>query len=210
VLAYHGYTDSAEGVRTALGLTAVAQREGFVVAYPQGTLDNGGKTFHQVSYAFHRDRKVDDVKFARVLVDRLVRGLRLNRRAVYATGISNGGDMCFYLACRPRPFVRAIAPIVGCMMAAWSDRFASRPRISVLAVNGTDDQTTLWSGDMANRDGWGSYLGTEDVMRHCVDALRLERSEVGDAGPWPGGGRRIRLAPLASPYPASALTKPDP
>ena len=42
-------------------LNEIADREGFIVAYPQGTIDSRGETFFNVGYDFNADSLVDDV-----------------------------------------------------------------------------------------------------------------------------------------------------
>jgi len=177
VLVFHGFGGSAEDVRRFSGFTPVSEKNGFVVAYPEGTRDSKGKPFFNVGYEFHRDQKVDDVRFAQVLAERLVRDLTLDERAVFSTGFSNGGDMSYLLGSQEKPFVAAIAPVAGTMMADWPVVHRTPERLSLLAINMTDDKTTLWAGDPQNRDGWGSYLGTEAVMEFWVKGLRLERIE---------------------------------
>lgn len=105
------------------------------------------------------------------------RDLGLDPRAVFATGFSNRGDMSFFLSAQREPFVAAIASVTGTMMASWAKDFRTAARIPVLAVNTRDDKTTLWDGDLNNRDGWGAYLGTEAVLDLCAKGLALERSE---------------------------------
>ena len=39
-------------------------------------------------------------------------------------------------------------------MESWAKVSRPAARISVFAVNTRDDKTTLWNGDMNNRDGW--------------------------------------------------------
>lgn len=177
VMVFHGFTSSAKDVRDLTGFAKVSEQHGFVAVYPEGTRDSKGKSFFNVGYEFHRDQSVDDVQFARSLAERLTRDLRLDPRAVFATGFSNGGDMSFLLGAQREPFVAAIAPVGGTMMESWAKVFRPAARISVFAVNTRDDKTTLWNGDMNNRDGWGVYLGTEAVMDLWVKGLALERSE---------------------------------
>ncbi len=173
VMVFHGFTGSAKGVRELAGFAPLVEKYGFVAVYPQGTTDSKGRAFFNVGYEFHWDQKVDDAEFARGLAARLVRDLGLDERAVFATGFSNGGDMSFFLGAQKNPFVRAIAPVAGTMMESWARDFRPSARISVLAVNATHDRTTLWDGDMKNRDGWGAYLGTEAVLDLWVKGLGL-------------------------------------
>ena len=173
VMVFHGFTGSAKDARELTGFAKVSKRHGFVAVYPEGTRDSKGRSFFNVGYDFHRDQTVDDVRFARQLAARLTRDLGLDPRAVFATGFSNGGDMSFFLGAQKEPFVAAIAPVAGSMMASWAKDFRPAARIPVLAVNTRDDKTTLWEGDMGNRDGWGAYLGTEAVLDLWVKGLAL-------------------------------------
>lgn len=184
VLIFHGFTGTAQSVRELAGFVPLVEKHGFVAVYPQGTKDSNGRPFFQVGYQFHRDQKVDDVRFVRDLAARLVKDLGLDERAVFATGFSNGGDMSFFLGAQREPFVAAIAPVAGTMMESWAREFRPAARISVLAVNAKNDKTTLWDGDMQNHDGWGAYLGTEAVLDLWVKGLALSKVERAD--PLPG------------------------
>lgn len=115
-MVFHGFTGSAKDVRDFTGFSKVSERHGFVAVYPQGARDSKGKSFFNVGDEFHRDQSVDDVRFARALAERLTRDLRLDSRARFATGFSNGGDMSFLLGTQREPFVAAIAPVGGTMM----------------------------------------------------------------------------------------------
>ena len=181
VMVFHGFTNSARDVRDLTGLAKVSEQHGFVAVYPQGTRDSKGKSFFNVGYEFHRDQSVDDVQIIRSLAARLTRDLRLDARSVFATGFSNGGDMSFLLGAQRESFVAAIA-LGRNDDAILGQGFQNGSRISVLAVNTRDDKTTLWNGDMNNRDGWGAYLSTEAVMDLWVKGLSLEHSERKNPG----------------------------
>ncbi len=182
VMVFHGYGDSPESIRKFAGFTPLVEKHGFVAVYPQGTHDDDGQSFFNVGYDFHKHLPVDDVKFVRELAARLVHEFELDPRSVFATGMSNGGDMCYYLACQPGPFVRACAPVAGCMLADWTRRWQPSARLSLLEVHGTSDKLTWWDGDLENRDGYGAYLGTAAVMQFWVQRLKLERAETRDIG----------------------------
>ena len=90
----HGARGTARDMRAKLGWDALADREGLVVAYPDG-LDrtwNAGRCCGPA-----RDRKVDDVGF----LDALVTPLRRDDGVgdVYAVGFSNGAMMSYAWAC---------------------------------------------------------------------------------------------------------------
>ncbi|MSU32022.1 MAG: hypothetical protein EXS25_05060 [Pedosphaera sp.] len=176
LLIFHGFGNSAKGIRDLTGFAPLAEKYGFVAVYPEGTHDSKGKQFFNVGYQFHQDQKVDDIQFVKSLSARLVNDLGLDARSVFATGFSNGGDMSFFLGAQRDPFVAAIAPVAGTMMNTWTKNFKPAVRLSVMAVNAPQDKITLWSGDMQNRDGWGAYLGTEAVVNLWIKGLELTQS----------------------------------
>lgn len=164
VFVLHGFTDDAMSIRTTTQMDAVADRYGFAVVYPRGTLDRDGRRFWQVGYDFHANETVDDVGFLVALAQYLQQTYTLSATRTFMTGMSNGGDMSFVMACRHPDIFRAVAPVVGTMMRSGRDACSSSTPVPILALNGTADSTTLYAGDMENRDGWGAYLGTDDVI----------------------------------------------
>ena len=57
--------------------------------------------------------KVDDVGFTRALLDDLATVTNVDAKRVFATGISNGGIMCYRLASELSDRIAAIAPVAG-------------------------------------------------------------------------------------------------
>jgi polyhydroxybutyrate depolymerase len=177
ILAFHGFTDSPESLQDYSGLSKAASELGFYLVYPEGTKDREGKRFFQVGYQFHSDLRVNDVEFARWIAQRLTLDFKQDPERVFATGMSNGGDMSYYLACQTRPFVKAIAPIAGTMMKSWADNASANRGISVLAANCTTDRTTLYEGDILNIDGWGAYLGVDSIIAQWSTGSRAALAE---------------------------------
>jgi polyhydroxybutyrate depolymerase len=116
VVVMHGYTSNMHDIASYVGMNGLADEHGFLVAYPQGTEDSDGNNFFNVGYDFHSSSNVDDVGFVRVMVEEINSLYRLNKDAVFATGMSNGGDMSFLLACEASDLFRAVAPVAGSMM----------------------------------------------------------------------------------------------
>ena len=63
VVVIHGFTSSAENIMTYSNMNDIANREGFIAVYPQGTVGSDGNTFFNVGYDFHSDSTVNDVSF---------------------------------------------------------------------------------------------------------------------------------------------------
>ena len=171
VVVLHGYGDSATAIEGYAGLNAVADREGFAVVYPQGTTDEWGQPYWEVGYAF-TSGEVDDVGFVRAITDWVSADLGLV--GAFATGMSNGGDMSYRLACEADDLFVAVAPVAGCLMDVLRATCAPSHEPSVLEIHGTEDSITRWEGDMDNSDGWGPYLGTEETVGHFVSLYGLE------------------------------------
>jgi len=148
LLAFHGGGGSAQGFQKYAGLDAVADREGFVVVYPDGTGRLGRRLLSWNAGGCcgrAREQHVDDVGFAtRVLAD-LARDLPLDRTRVYATGHSNGGMMAYRLAAEAAERIAAIAPVAGAMQLA---SFAPSRPVPVLHVHSVDDPRALYGGGL--------------------------------------------------------------
>src|SRR3990172_5600142 len=89
VLAFHGGGGNASGFKGYAGLDAVADREGFVVVYPDGSGRLGRRLLTWNSgncCGYARDNKIDDVAFVVAVLRDLARGLPLDPARVYATG----------------------------------------------------------------------------------------------------------------------------
>jgi polyhydroxybutyrate depolymerase len=115
VLVLHGATQSPDGAERMSGMSALADREKFLVAYPGGTgrlsrvpTWNAGNC---CGYAL--THKVDDVAFIRALIDKLEHDYPVDPKRVYIAGISNGAMMSYRLACELSDKIAAITPVEG-------------------------------------------------------------------------------------------------
>ncbi|MBM4414055.1 MAG: hypothetical protein FJ040_11510 [Chloroflexi bacterium] len=166
----HGYTDDASSFRAMTQMDAIADRFGFAVVYPRGTLDAAGKRFWQVGYDFHANESVNDEAFLVALVQHLQVTYGFDAMRTYVAGMSNGGDMSFQLACRQAAIFRGVAPVVGTMMQSLVASCPVTAPVSILAFNGDADDVTLYAGDMANIGGWGAYRSVADVRAFWQNA----------------------------------------
>lgn len=129
------------------GLISASEREGFVAVFPNGfsRLPGGRLATWNAGRCCGpaRDRNVDDVGFMRHVVDNVSHQLDVDRRRVYATGMSNGGLMAYRLACEAPEVFRAIAPVAGTDNTTHCA--PSRP-VSVLHIHARDDDHVLFDG----------------------------------------------------------------
>jgi polyhydroxybutyrate depolymerase len=139
VLVLHGGGGNAENAEATTGFTALAQREGFVVAYPEGTGTRAGRLLawnarHCCGQAMQRG--VDDVGFIRALIDHLVAELAVDPRRVYVTGLSNGGMMTHRLGIALADRLAAVAPVIATL---FGDEPTPAQPLPALMINGRLD-----------------------------------------------------------------------
>ena len=180
VVVSHGYTSSAKTMMSYSGMNKVADEEKFLVVYPQGTKDQRGNNFFNVGYEFHASSKVDDLGFIKALVTKLTDDYQVNPNHIFATGMSNGGDLSYFLACYASDMFQAVAPIAGTMMQTTIETCKPQKGMPIFAVHGKADEVTYFDGDMANRDKWGPYPGIPAVIEHWVDVNAVEISKQVD------------------------------
>jgi polyhydroxybutyrate depolymerase len=118
---------------------AHADQEGYLLATPQG-IDNAWN----VGPCCTESRTVDDVAFARAIVDDLRAAACVDERRVYATGYSNGGGVSYKLACDAADVFAAIAPAAFDLLEEMDCR-PSRP-LSVFIFRGTNDDIVPYAG----------------------------------------------------------------
>jgi polyhydroxybutyrate depolymerase len=140
VLVFHGGGGQASGIAPHTGFSRLAQREGFVVAYPQG-LNGRWNDGRGIAGATH-----DDVGFIRALLDTLDREIGIDARRVYATGISNGAMFSYRLACDLPGVFAAVAPVAGAMPADLTAGCETTAPVSVIAFQGTADPLMPYEG----------------------------------------------------------------
>lgn len=145
-LVLHGGGGNAEHAERMTGFTDKARKEGFIVAYPEGSGRFRDKLLtwnagHCCGYAM--EQGVDDVGFVRALVDLLIRKYPVDPRRVYVTGMSNGGMMAHRLGRELSGKIAAIAPVVATL---FGDEKRPPQPVSALMLNGMLDKSVPHEG----------------------------------------------------------------
>jgi polyhydroxybutyrate depolymerase len=139
MLVLHGSGQPQEEVRDWLPIDPVADREGFVVAYPRAV---EGKW----NYGAPAGPPVDDLGFLDVLVERLIAEKIADPARLYVAGISRGALMTYTLLCRrPGRFAAAAALSSGMTETQLADCPAPR-LLPLLAIAGTADSVQRYDG----------------------------------------------------------------
>lgn len=199
VLDFHGWPSDPTQEAELTGMAAKADAAGFVAIFPVGTDEswNAGSCCGSAS-----DDNVDDVGFVRDLVDFAATKLCLDEKRVFATGMSNGGELVQRLACELADRVAAVASVAAVIEV--TSCAPSRP-ISVLSFHGTADLLEPYDGDpsaTATFDGWATrdmctdassvtYQNGDVTCRShvaCAAGTEVTLCTIQDGGhTWPGG-----------------------
>jgi polyhydroxybutyrate depolymerase len=174
VFVAHGFTGSAQGIMNYCGMNTIADQNGFAVCYPQGTIDSWGDNFWNVGYDFHAGVTVDDVDFIVSLASYLQSTHQLSTTNTFFTGMSNGAEMCYLLACEGPNIFRAFAPVAGTIFPNGLTNNICSPGIPVpiFETHGRNDNITLIQGDPFDQF-WGPYLSIDTIIDFWVDQNSL-------------------------------------
>ncbi len=179
VLVFHGGGSNAGVMARYAKMNDKADDAGFLVVYPSGTgrakrilTWNGGDC---CGYAARQ--KVDDVKFVDQMLDDLAKRYRIDKRRVYATGISNGAMISYKLAAE-----------LADRIAAWVklNRCVAAPKVEMLPNKDKEDGCTV------RRETYRPRRGGAPVVLYVIK---------GGGHTWPGhepshlAGRRLDLGP---------------
>ena len=145
IVVLHPAATSALDMETSFGWDTIADRDGLVVAYPDGVLDlfsntwNGGRCCPPAS-----QMGTDDIGFLNSLVDALDMNDAIGD-TVYAVGFSNGAILAYAWACSSPPHLMGIGIVAGALMADCP----SPAPVDVVAMHGTADTSIPIEGSPA-------------------------------------------------------------
>jgi polyhydroxybutyrate depolymerase len=235
VLAYHGAVTNGQIMMVYCELNRKADEAGFIVVYPNGTGTNDVALFWNAggATALMSRNKADDVAFTAKLLDNLATVANVDKKRVFATGISNGGMMCYKLAAELSDRIAAIAPVAGNQMFPKTEPKRAMP---VIHFHGTQDTlvpfeakgrglirprsieetTAMWAkingcaekpvvSEMPKKDGEKVKV-TRKTWEKGKDGAEVVLYVLDGAGhTWPGAGIKVGFLGETSSLPANDL-----
>ncbi len=162
LIAFHGGGGNATGFQKYAGFDRLADRDGFVVVYPDGTGTQGRRllTWNAGDCCGRAQTAgVDDVAFTLAVLKRLAADLPLDRTRVYVAGHSNGAMMAYRLAAEAADRVAAVGAVAGMMVV---ERFSPTQPVAVLHIHSADDPRALYRGGLGP-----PFPGTQVRSRHA-------------------------------------------
>jgi polyhydroxybutyrate depolymerase len=213
VLNFHGFMSNPETQNAASGFAAMGDREGFILATPDGG----------IGWRFVQSARDANTAFVRELVANLRADLCVDPKRIFAAGKSQGGFMSSWLGCMAPDLFAAIAPVSG----IYEPPGACAP-IPIMEFHGSADSMVPFGGGhilvlgsfpgaVAVMDEWARVNGCsgaaaiEQVTPHVrratyPDCKAATVQYITDAGhTWPGTTVREGDKTTPADLPASQL-----
>jgi polyhydroxybutyrate depolymerase len=149
VLAFHGGGGNAAGFQRYAELDRVADREKFLVVYPNGTgvwrdrllTWNAGDG----CCGYAATNQINDVGFVSTVIGDLQRRISIDQKRIYATGHSNGGILAHRLAAERSGIFAAVVAVAG---ALDLETFVPTRAVPVMQIHSVTDRRALYAGGL--------------------------------------------------------------
>ena len=138
-LCFHGRGGSARHTEKKTGFSDIADREEFIVVYPDGI----NKAWYLSDASINQP---DDINFSVKLIEYLCDEFPIDKTRIYAAGHSNGGFLSIRLAARHSTTFAAIASVSGGLAQLHTRDFNPEYPVSILLIHGTKDTTVPYNG----------------------------------------------------------------
>ena len=166
VLAFHGGGQTTAQMQRISGFDALADREHFIVAYPEA-FERSWADGRHVTIA--EKQGIDDVGFAKAVVADIAGTHTIDRSRVFATGLSNGGIFSHRLGCEAADTFAAIAPVIGAIATRPAASCRPSAPVAVVGVQGVADPSVPFDGGyVGGRPEGGGVLSsraTQELWR---------------------------------------------
>ncbi len=168
VFVLHGDMDTSRNMMALTRFNEVAEREGFIVIYPQGYNRSWNYGRQQPGEIINR---IDDVGFIEGLIDLLSENFNVDEERIFVTGLSLGGVMAHYLGCQLSDRLAAIAPVAGTVPDNLLDDCPGGDAVSVLYIQGTMDAIMPWDGTeiIIQGQSYGRQLSAPETVDFWLD-----------------------------------------
>ena len=177
VVVIHGAFDTAKGMEKFSGFSDLADKEKFIVMYPNGI---GILGFFQHWNAGHCCGKaasdnVDDVGFLAAAIEDVSARLKIDAARIYMVGFSNGGMMAYRFAAERGDLLAAVAPLAASIggrpspeVPEWRIPDPVQP-LSVIVFHGLNDDDIPYEGGVSpHRGGSRTFWSVEKSVEFWV------------------------------------------
>lgn len=167
VVNFHGLGSKATKHQKYCKMDKVADKEGFIVVYPQSYHIGWNAGLGFVSYT----HGVDDIAFLNAMLDTLESTYSIDETRIYTAGVSLGGTFNYRIACEMSNRIAAIASVSGLMSDSTYANCDTKRTIPILHIHGTSDHIMKYNGmEQAN--------GAEDGVKLWAYRNQCEKPDT--------------------------------
>ncbi len=168
----HGYSNTTgDAMENWLQLWPVANANGFLYATPTGSFDSWGNYYWNATHncCDYDEANIDHVGYLAQLIDAITTQYNVDPNQIHLLGYSNGGYMCYRMACDRGDLIASIVSIAG---VTWlnPDNCPAADPVHVLQIHGTNDTIVLYEGGY---DPWNPphpYPGAVETVEQWATA----------------------------------------
>jgi polyhydroxybutyrate depolymerase len=159
VVVIHGAFDTAKGMEKYSGFSTLADRENFIVLYPNGI---GILGFLQHWNAGHccgkaQQDKIDDVGFVASVIESAAQRFNVDRKRIFMLGFSNGGMLTYRFAAEKSELLAGAAALAASIgsrtpetQIEWQIPRPAEP-VPLLIMHGAADTNVPYEGHASQR-----------------------------------------------------------
>lgn len=187
VLVIHGYTGTATGMEQWTHFSDKADKEGFIVAYPNGLAypwtEKNPQAWNCGGQYEEWTGQTDDVGFIKGIIEKISQNYTIDNDRIFITGHSNGSRMTYRLGFQLSDIIAAIAPVSGTMVYQ-SDKKPSYavPAMHLHALNDSavyfygrhDPKEMIYESVDSILTRWSSYFPCKTVP----DTIQREENYI--------------------------------
>lgn len=143
VVSLHGFASSGSQQETYSGWSTLADKEGFIAVFPNGT--GTPPRWYAGGSSYIGSSQIDDVAFFKEMFDVLDKAYCIDDARIFVNGLSNGGGMTNRLACEMADRIAAVGTVAGAYSPLRNGCQPARP-IPVVAFHGDADPIVKYDG----------------------------------------------------------------
>lgn len=170
VVVVHGAFDNAKGVAKFTRFSQLADRENFIVLYPNGIGILGYLQHWNAGHCCGKAQaeKIDDVGFVASAIEDAAGRVNVNRSRIFMLGFSNGGMFAYRFAAERGDLLAGFAALAASIGSRTPDseiewKIPEPPApLPLLIMHGTADHSVPFHGKQSRRQGRQRYYQSVD------------------------------------------------